>query len=134
MNTPEDIKIDAEKILGDETKQKEAEEIIRNPDKVEELIKNVSEKLDRIPIVGTYFSDVPILCLMVRDYATGDYTDVPFGTVVGIVIALVYFLSPVDLIPDVIPGIGYLDDALVIGFAVSAAHNDIAAYRRWKGF
>ena len=49
------------------------------------------------------------------------------------VVALVYFLTPVDLIPDMVPMIGQLDDAAVILFAVKAAHNDIADYKKWKG-
>ena len=52
---------------------------------------------------------------------------------VGIVVSLVYFLTPIDLIPDAVPGIGQLDDAAVILFAVKAAHNDIADYKKWKG-
>ena len=53
--------------------------------------------------------------------------------IVGIVVGLVYFLTAVDMVPDAIPGIGHLDDAAVLLFAVKAAHNDIADYKKWKG-
>ena len=52
---------------------------------------------------------------------------------IGIIAALIYFFSPVDLIPDCIPGIGLLDDAAVIGIAIKAVDNDLQAYREWKG-
>lgn len=120
-------------IFSDKNKQKEAEKILNDASKAEELVRKINSKLNNIPIVGEYFADVPTLCLMLGDYVTGAYREVPFATMVGIVVALVYFLSPIDLIPDVLPVIGLTDDAAVIGFAVLAAHNDISSYKEWKG-
>ena len=120
-------------IFSDKNKQKEAEKILNDASKAEELVRKINSKLNNIPIVGEYFADVPTLCLMLGDYVTGAYREVPFETMVGIVVALVYFLSPIDLIPDVLPVIGLTDDAAVIGFAVLAAHNDISSYKEWKG-
>lgn len=114
-----------------ETK-KEAERILHDADKAEELVRKINKKLRNIPFVGDYFADVPTLCLMVVDYAKGNYKDVPIATMVGIAVALVYFLSPIDIIPDVIPVAGQLDDAAVILFAINAAHNDISDYKEWK--
>ena len=114
-------------IFSDKNKQKEAEKILNDASKAEELVRKINSKLNNIPIVGEYFADVPTLCLMLGDYVTGAYREVPFATMVGIVVALVYFLSPIDLIPDVLPVIGLTDDAAVIGFAVLAAHNDISS-------
>ena len=120
-------------VFSDNKKQKEAEKILNDASKAEELVRKINSKLNNIPIVGEYFADVPTLCLMLGDYVTGAYREVPFATMVGIVVALVYFLSPIDLIPDVLPVIGLTDDAAVIGFAVLAAHNDISSYKEWKG-
>ena len=120
-------------VFSDNKKRKEAEKILNDASKAEELVRKINSKLNNIPIVGEYFADVPTLCLMLGDYVTGAYREVPFATMVGIVVALVYFLSPIDLIPDVLPVIGLTDDAAVIGFAVLAAHNDISSYKVWKG-
>lgn len=128
--------ITKEKITGVFTDLKNrvrAEAILKDPRKAEELVRKVNSKLVNIPYVGEYFADVPTLCLMVSDYTKGGYKQVPVAALVGIVVALVYFLTPIDLIPDTIPGIGQLDDAAVILFAVKAAHNDIADYKKWKG-
>lgn len=119
-------------VFSDQKKQAEAENILKDQNKAEEFVRKINKKLRNIPFVGEYFSDVPTLCLMVIDYAKGNYKEVPLATMVGIVVALVYFLSPVDLIPDAIPGLGQLDDAAVVLFAVNAAHNDIADYKEWK--
>ncbi len=39
----------------------------------------------------------------------------------GIIGALGYLISPIDLIPDIMPGIGYADDAAAIATAVALA-------------
>lgn len=124
---------DAEDVLGDEKRRQEAEDILKDPEKTESFVQKIMRKLKEIPLVGDYFADVPALCMMVKDYASGDYTEIPLASVIGIMVALLYFLSPIDLIPDVIPAIGLLDDAVVISFAVHSVHDDIVRYRMWKG-
>ena len=120
-------------VINGKKNRSRAAKILNDPEKAEELVKKINSKLLNIPYVGVYFADVPTLCLMVTDYAKKNYRQIPFAAIVGIVVALVYFLTPIDLIPDVLPGIGQLDDAAVLLFAVKAAHNDIADYKKWKG-
>lgn len=43
--------------------------------------------------------------------------------------ALAYFCEPEDLIPDHIPGVGFLDDAIMIELAVRELRHEIDAYR-----
>jgi hypothetical protein len=38
---------------------------------------------------------------------------------------------PFDLVFDGIPGLGYLDDATVLAYAISCARDEIEAFRRW---
>lgn len=124
---------DAEHVLNDEKRQKEAKEILQDESKVDELIKKVIKSLDNIPVIGKFFADVPTLCLIAKDYVQGNYKEIPLATMVMIVVALVYFISPIDIIPDFIPVIGQMDDAIVIALAVGTAHNEIAKYKEWKG-
>ena len=121
------------KVFTDLKNRLQAQEILNDPKKAEDLVRKINGKLANIPYVGEYFTDVPTLCLLVMDHVKGNYRQVPFAAIVGIVVGLVYFLTPVDMVPDAIPGIGHLDDAAVLLFAVKAAHNDIADYKKWKG-
>mgnify|MGYP001770954659 CR=1 FL=1 len=51
---------------------------------------------------------------------------------IAVVSALLYFGSPVDLIPDFIPVTGYLDDAAVIAFVFRLVEDDVAEYKQWQ--
>lgn len=117
---------------------KEAEEIVKDPHKLKEFLNKVLDKLNKvldklqnIPVIGTMIEDIRLLVCMIQDYANGNYKEVPLSSIIIAVAALVYFLSPIDLIPDAIPIVGYLDDAAVVGFALTTIHNDIQSYRQW---
>jgi len=49
-----------------------------------------------------------------------------------IVFGLNYLISDIDIIPDSIPGIGYLDDALVISWIKQLVDDDITRYKIFK--
>ena len=49
--------------------------------------------------------------LFSKNFTEGKYTSVPYGTILAVTSALIYFASPIDFIPDFIPGIGYVDDS-----------------------
>lgn len=69
---------------------------------------------------------------MIDDYIKGNYKEIPIASILALVGALIYFVSPVDLIPDILPGVGYVDDAMVISAALKIAHLDLEKYKRWK--
>jgi uncharacterized membrane protein YkvA (DUF1232 family) len=48
--------------------------------------------------------------------------------------ALAYFLDPVDLIPDHIPGLGFLDDAIMIELIAQELRHEVGGYRDFCGF
>ena len=79
-----------------------------------------------------YLQEASLAMSMVVDYMQGKYKEVPVRTIVGITAALVYFLSPVDLIPDFIPVIGQVDDIGVLTYALKATHGDLVNYSEWK--
>lgn len=121
---------DAELLL--ESNYPEAEEIINDPDALENLLQRLEEKLKMVPLAGEALSNVPVLISMVRSYANKEYPDIPLGTIIAIVSALIYVLSPIDLIPDGVPVIGYVDDAAVVLACLNMIQSDVDEYKTWR--
>ena len=91
------------------------------------------EKIRNTPVLGNLVEDLMTMTQMVSDCFRGIYEDLPRGTVIGICAALFYAFSPVDLILDIIPFAGYLDDAAVIGLILELGlARDLMQYRDWK--
>jgi uncharacterized membrane protein YkvA (DUF1232 family) len=76
--------------------------------------------------------DVLALLRLVREVVAGRYRKLPKGALVAIVAGLIYFVDPLDLIPDEIPVIGFLDDALVLGWVLSRVRGDLEAFLAWE--
>lgn len=120
---------------GLEGKKGEARETIKDPSKTEKLINaalKICERLSHLPVIGPVFYDLPLACELIVDYVHGRYRDVPVATIITLTAAVIYLVCPLDLIPDIIPVVGQLDDAAVFGLAALAAHNDLTAYAEWK--
>ncbi len=75
--------------------------------------------------------DVTTLTAMVKDYAAGHYREVPQKSIFAATAALLYILNPLDLIPDLVPALGLVDDAAVLTMVVKAIQSDVHAYRGW---
>ena len=85
-----------------------------------------------VGVLKKYWQDVCDIVAMLKDRATGKYKEMPWAVIAALVGALVYVFSPIDLIPDFIPGLGYMDDAGVFAVALSFAGPALMRYRAWK--
>lgn len=110
----------------------EAEEMIKDVDRTEQFLKDLENKLLLIPKLGKKLSMIPVMISMVRDFIRKKYTRVPAGSIIAIVSALIYVFNPLDIVPDVIPGAGYIDDAAVIAICIKLVNSDLKDYREWK--
>lgn len=111
---------------------KKAERILKSEDKTEEFLRKAEKKLRRIPFWGKRLALVPTMISMVRSYLKKEYPTLPMNTVVALISALLYFVVPVDMIVDVIPFAGYLDDAAVLAACYKLVKKDIDAYLVWR--
>ncbi|NTW72444.1 MAG: DUF1232 domain-containing protein [Eubacteriaceae bacterium] len=122
-----------EKISGQiEQNKSEAEDLLKDKKKMEHFLERLEKKLSKIPFAGKYLADVPVLISLVKAYIDKDYTEIPMGSIIAIVSALIYVLSPIDIIPDIIPGFGLVDDAAVIALVYKLVHDDITEYKVWR--
>lgn len=92
---------------------------------IEEKVRN-SGKLKR------FGSDVSLMFSLLRDYWQGNYREIPWKSIAAIAGALVYVLNPLDLIPDLIIGVGLMDDAGVVALCLKVVESDLMRYAAWK--
>jgi uncharacterized membrane protein YkvA (DUF1232 family) len=69
---------------------------------------------------------------MAKDWITGKYKEIPTSSIIAILGGIIYFLSPIDIIPDFIPIIGYLDDIFVLNLVIDQVRKDIDKYKEWN--
>ena len=110
----------------------EAENLLSDEDKLERFLQRLEQKLKTIPMVGDKLAYVPVFASMLKSYAKKEYTDLPIGTIIAIVSALLYLVNPLDIIPDALPGIGHLDDAFVIAACLGLVSHDVHEYEIWR--
>ncbi|MBF9238001.1 DUF1232 domain-containing protein [Hymenobacter sp. BT683] len=72
------------------------------------------------------------LVRLVKNYITGDYREVSTSTIISGLAVLLYVLSPIDLVPDFIPMLGFLDDLSLISWFVSKFQGEIVRYQAWE--
>ena len=122
-------KVEAEVILDDEGRSEEFADNIE--DRFNSSLKN-KNPIFFIRKIKELKEDIPLFISLLRSYIRKEYKEIPLGTIVAVVAALAYFLAPVDVIPDFIPGFGFVDDASVIAFCFLSCKNDIDNYRKWR--
>ena len=86
-----------------ESRYEEAAVLLGDEDKVERVLQRLEKKLKDIPVAGEALSSLPVLISLVRSYVKKEYTDIPIGSIVAVLAAILYTASTIDIIPDVIP-------------------------------
>lgn len=79
-----------------------------------------------------FISDARMLMALLKDYRAGNYRTALFGTIAAAAFALIYVFNPFDIIPDVLPFIGAVDDASVVAACLMLIERDLFKYRDWK--
>lgn len=139
---PEAVRDEADEIYADAvalSEEKAAEELREATERVTRedagtilgKIKDILGKLDS-PALKEFAAQVRLLIDMVGDWKNGRYREVPWNTVASAIGALLYIANMFDLIPDIIPVLGLVDDAAVVAFCLRGIQGDLEKYRKWK--
>lgn len=73
-----------------------------------------------------------VLGRLIKAYALGEYRDIPWKTILLIVAAVIYFVNPLDLVPDIIPLAGLTDDFAVLLWVYNTVSNEIERFMEWE--
>lgn len=113
-----------------------AEEYLKKPSRLKDLIndafKKASDKKDIGTIAHDVWESIQTLTRMIKAAATGEYTGIPTSTVVGGIAVLLYFISPIDFVPDFIPVIGLLDDVALLAWFMTSITGEMDKFLEWE--
>jgi uncharacterized membrane protein YkvA (DUF1232 family) len=110
-----------------------AQSVIRNKNKTLSKVQEGSKKAIQNKVaLATVWDNLHLLFSIARDYSTGAYTAIPKGSIIAIVAGLLYFISPIDLIPDFIAGLGFVDDVYILSMVLRQVAKDLEKYQTWK--
>ena len=108
---------------------------VRDPERLKDLIARAAAKANTGAghgVLDEIRESLLTLFRLLRAYARGDYRNVPGKSLVLIIAAILYFLMPVDLIPDVIIGVGFVDDVAILTWVVKTVSGVLADFRSWE--
>ena len=97
------------------------------------LLRDAYEKAkERKGSLSDIWGDLMALFRLSGAWVNGRYRDVGAKTIIAVLAALVYFLNPFDLLPDMLPFLGFLDDATIIGYVIKQFSNEINKFKSWE--
>ena len=113
-----------------------AKKIINDDEKLKKLIEDVLKKLKEISSdkksSAKLNDSLRLFIRIINAYTSKEYTYVPWKTICLIVAGLIYFIYPVDLIPDFIPVSGLIDDIALIAWIYESIQDDIDNFLEWE--
>ena len=113
-----------------------AKKIINDDEKLKKLIEDVLKKMKEISSdkkTSAKLNDsLRLFIRIINAYTSKEYTYVPWKTICLIVAGLIYFIYPVDLIPDFIPVSGLIDDIALIAWIYESIQDDIDNFLEWE--
>ncbi len=118
--------------MSDKNKDKDEKSLIDSIKLIVSKEDRINDQLENGKGLERYAKDLLLLVSLVKDYYQGNYRDVPYKTISAAVVGLLYVINPIDIIPDFIPFIGQVDDALVLGFCLKLIEKDLLKYKNWK--
>ena len=113
--------------------ESKAHEYFNDKEKAGDLLNKAKQKAgnNEVPL-KEIIEKLQLLFEVLQAWYKGTYKEMPKGTIIMIIASILYFVSPIDLIPDFVPVIGLLDDAAVVAFAIKQVSADLEKFKVWK--
>lgn len=82
--------------------------------------------------VSAFREQLGVVTRLLKAYASGEYRQLPWKTLIRVIAVLIYFVSPIDILPDFLPIVGISDDIALMLWLFSAVTDDIEKFRQWE--
>lgn len=124
------MKVNPFKILR--TLQSTSKIIFNDKNKFFSLIDKAGKKSIGLSDFDGIRKELNLIFSLCKDYIFGNYRQVSKMSMLKIIGGFLYFLNPVDIVPDFILGIGFLDDLSVLTYVIKNIRKELDKYERWK--
>jgi uncharacterized membrane protein YkvA (DUF1232 family) len=108
-----------------------AKEYVETPERIKKLIPQIKDYLSKKGLKEVK-EKVTLLIDYLNDIANGNYKNYNVKALLYVVAAMIYLVSPIDVIPDFILGVGFTDDVAVILFVLREISLELDKYKEWK--
>jgi uncharacterized membrane protein YkvA (DUF1232 family) len=133
MDTSKELQLDPDHRAAFGLAQQAASRVLRRRTRLLRLVARSVKKLSRNrDALERAQHDLRALIRLANAWAHRQYHNVPWRSILYATAALVYFVNPIDLIPDALLGIGFVDDLAVLSAVVRALRKDLTAFRTWE--
>lgn len=112
-----------------------AEDLVKNPQGLKFKLQKAKEKINKQSVIdslGSYVEDLKILMRILSAWISRKYTEVNKQTIIYTVLAVVYFVTPTDFVPDFLLGLGFVDDIAVIAWVLEKIKDDVEKFKQWE--
>jgi uncharacterized membrane protein YkvA (DUF1232 family) len=82
--------------------------------------------------ISVFREQLGIVTRLLKAYASGEYRQLPWKTLIRVIAVLIYFVSPIDILPDFLPIVGLTDDIALMLWLFSGMKDDIEKFRQWE--
>ena len=122
----------SDKTAANELKEQSAKVHRGDLEALLERQKAVEEKVKNSGRLNRFSTDIKLMFSLIRDYWYGHYRAIPWKSIAAVAGALLYVLNPLDVIPDLLFGFGFIDDAGVVALCLKLVESDLLRYAAWK--
>ncbi len=110
-----------------------AKRIIDQPHKLDDLLSKGKRKAEKSQMaLQKVWEDFQCLWRMIDAWRKGNYTKVPWKSILYALVAIIYLINPFDVIPDFIPITGLIDDVGMISFVLKSIQKDLNDFKDWE--
>ena len=112
---------------------KQAENLITKNEFLSPLIDQAFEKVGNLSSAYYFIQDhILALVRMLKLWLKQEYKGISTKSIIAVVATLLYFVNPLDLVPDFIPFVGQIDDILVLTYLVKTLNHEIQRFMAWE--
>lgn len=105
--------------------------LLEGKDNLTGFLQKVSGKLEG-GALSEYTGRVGAAVRLIRAYIKGEYREIPKEKIGLLLAALVYFVMPIDGLPDFIAMLGLVDDAALLAWTFGVVGDEIERFEEWE--